>query len=39
MEDAETHNIPPGDQKRRGFSVRIKWLGGRSLHTTRIRYF
>jgi len=33
--DAETHNIPPGEQKRKGFSVGIRWLGGRSLHTTR----
>ena len=32
--DAETH-IPSGEQKRRGFSVGIRWLGGRSLHTTR----
>jgi hypothetical protein len=33
--DAETHNIPPGEQKRRGFSVGIRWLGGVGLHTTR----
>jgi len=33
--DAETHNIPPGELVWRSFSVGIKWLGGRSLHTTR----
>jgi hypothetical protein len=32
--DAKTH-IPSGEQKRRGFSVGIRWLGGRGLHTTR----
>ena len=33
--DAETYNILPGEQNKRSFSVGIKWLGGRSLHTTR----
>ena len=33
--DAETHNIPSGEQKRKGFSVGIRWLGGKGLHTTR----
>jgi len=34
--NAETHNIPLGEQKRRGLSVGIKWFGGRALlHTTR----
>jgi hypothetical protein len=35
--DAETHNIPPGmeKKKKRSFSVGIRWLGGRILHTTR----
>jgi hypothetical protein len=32
--DAETH-ILPGEQKRKGFSMGIRWLGGRDLHTTR----
>ena len=32
---AETHNIISGEQKRKGFSVGIRWLGGRGLHTTR----
>jgi len=35
--DAETHNIPSGEQKRKGFSVGIRWLRGRGLHTTRSR--
>ena len=29
------HNIPSGEQNKRSFSVGNKWLGGRSLHTTR----
>jgi len=33
--DAETHNILPGEQKRKGFSLGIRWPGGRDLHTTR----
>ena len=33
--DAETHNISPGEQERKGFSVGIRCLGGRGLHTTR----
>jgi hypothetical protein len=33
--NAETHNISLGEQKRRGVSVGIRWLGGRALHTTR----
>jgi len=35
--DAETHrhNIPSREQRRRGFSVATRWLGGRSLHITR----
>jgi len=32
--DAETHNIPPGD-KTKSCLVGIRWLGDRSLHTTR----
>jgi hypothetical protein len=34
---AETHNIPPGTRriKIRSFSVRVRWLGGKSLHTTK----
>ena len=32
---AEPRNIPPGEQKRKGFSVGIRWPGGRGLHTTR----
>ena len=32
----QRHNIQPGkQQKRKGSSVWIRWLGGRSLHTTR----
>jgi len=32
----QRHNIPPGEyKKRRKFSVGVRWLGGRSLHTTR----
>ena len=33
--DADTHNVSSGEQKRRGFLVGIRWLGGRGLHTTR----
>jgi hypothetical protein len=33
--NAETHNISPGEQKRKGFPVGIKWLGDRDLRTTR----
>jgi hypothetical protein len=33
--DAETHNIPPEEWNKRSVSVGIRWLGGRSLHTTR----
>ena len=32
---AETQNIISGEQKRKGFSVGIRRLGGRYLHTTR----
>jgi hypothetical protein len=32
--DAETHNIPPGENVR-SFSAGVRWLGGRGLHTTR----
>jgi hypothetical protein len=33
--DAKTHNIPSGEQdKKRRLSVGIRWLAGRSLHTT-----
>ena len=31
--DADTHDIPPGKQKRKSFSLGIRWLGGRGLHT------
>jgi hypothetical protein len=33
--DTETHSIPPGEQKRKGFSVGIRWLEGGGLETTR----
>jgi hypothetical protein len=32
--DAETHNHLENKYKR-GFSVGVRWLGGRSLHTTK----
>jgi hypothetical protein len=31
----QRHNTPPGAYNKRSFSVGIRWLGGRSLHTTR----
>jgi len=33
--DAKPHESTPGDKKREGFSVGIRCLGGRGLHTTR----
>ena len=31
----QRHNISPGKYNKRSFTVGIRWLGGRSLHTTR----
>jgi len=33
--DAKTLNIPLGEREKKDFSVGIRCLGGRSLHTTR----